>query len=49
MDADLAFITGDPLARIDDIRKVSRTIRGGVVYKTTDLYREVGVLPAQGL
>jgi len=49
MDADMAFISGDPLARIEDIRKVSRTIRGGVVYKTTDLYREVGVLPAQGM
>jgi len=49
MDADMAFISGDPLARIEDIRKVSRTIRGGVVYKTTSLYQEVGVLPAQGM
>ncbi len=45
MDADMALIDGDPLVRIDNIRKVVRTIKSGVVYKSSDLYKEVGVTP----
>ncbi len=43
MEADMALIDGDPLIRIDNIRKVVRTIKSGVVYKSSDLYKEVGV------
>jgi hypothetical protein len=45
MDADMALIAGDPLAHIEDIRKVVRTVRSGVAYKSADLYKEVGVAP----
>jgi hypothetical protein len=44
-DADMVLIDGDPLVRIEDIRRVVSTVRGGVVYASADLYPVVGVAP----
>jgi imidazolonepropionase-like amidohydrolase len=41
--ADLAIIDGDPLANIDDVRKVVSTVRAGVVYPSKELFETVGV------
>jgi len=43
--ADLIVIDGDPLARIDDVTKVTTTVRGGVVYSSAKLYEAVGIRP----
>jgi cytosine/adenosine deaminase-related metal-dependent hydrolase len=43
--ADLIVVDGDPTTHISDIRKVKIVIKDGVVYKTADLYRAVGVQP----
>ena len=45
-EADLALLTGDPLANIEDIRHVVRTIRAGVSYDANEIDRELGVVPA---
>jgi cytosine/adenosine deaminase-related metal-dependent hydrolase len=44
-DADLFVVDGDPLARIQDLRKVTTVVRGGVVMSSADLYPTVGVKP----
>jgi imidazolonepropionase-like amidohydrolase len=44
-DADLFIVDGDPLARIQDLRKVTTIVRGGVVIPSADLYATVGVKP----
>ena len=44
-DADFFLVDGDPLARIEDLRKVTTTVRGGVIYNSTDLYATLGVAP----
>lgn len=41
--ADVILVDGDPTTRISDIRKVELTVRGGVVYRTADLYRVLGI------
>ncbi len=41
--ADMIVVDGDPTTRVSDIRKVKFVIKDGVVYKTADLYRAVGV------
>jgi hypothetical protein len=41
--ADMVVIDGDPLASIGDLRKTVTTLRGGVVYRTKDLFEVVGV------
>jgi hypothetical protein len=41
--ADLAILDGDPLANIDDVRKVVSTVRAGVVYPSKELFETVGV------
>jgi imidazolonepropionase-like amidohydrolase len=43
--ADLFVVDGDPLADITAIRRVSSTMRGGVVYPSAALYEAVGVTP----
>jgi len=43
--ADLIVVDGDPTTHISDIRKVKLVIKDGVVYKTTDLFRAIGVQP----
>jgi cytosine/adenosine deaminase-related metal-dependent hydrolase len=44
-DADFFVVDGDPLARIQDLRKVTTVVRGGVVISSADLYATVGVKP----
>ncbi|WP_394850562.1 amidohydrolase family protein [Pendulispora brunnea] len=44
-DADFFLVEGDPLARIEDLRHVSTTVRSGVVYASAPLYETVGVKP----
>ena len=44
-DADLIVVDGDPLANISEIRRVVRTVRGGVSYEPAALLESVGVLP----
>jgi hypothetical protein len=41
--ADLVLIHGDPLANIADVAKTVLTVRGGVVYRTKDVFETVGV------
>jgi imidazolonepropionase-like amidohydrolase len=41
--ADFFLTAGDPLANIDDLRKVTTTVRGGVRFESADLYPTVGV------
>lgn len=45
--ADLVLIDGDPTTKISDIRKAVLTIKGGTVYDTASLWREVGVAPVK--
>lgn len=45
--ADLAIIDGDPLADMASIRRVTRTMRAGVLYRSAPLYEAVGVLPIE--
>ena len=41
--ADMVLIDGDPLARMSDIRRVHRTIKGGAVFKPADLEQALGM------
>ena len=43
--ADMIMVDGDPTANISDIRKVKLVVKDGVVYKTEDLDRALGVQP----
>jgi len=43
--ADVVLVDGDPTTNISDIRKVKLVVRDGVLYKTADLYRAIGVQP----
>jgi imidazolonepropionase-like amidohydrolase len=43
--ADVVLVDGDPTANISDIRKVELVVKDGVLYKTADLYRAIGVQP----
>ncbi|MBA2538449.1 MAG: amidohydrolase family protein, partial [Deltaproteobacteria bacterium] len=43
--ADLAILTGDPLADIKQLRTIERTVRAGVVYASAPLFSAVGVTP----
>jgi len=44
-DADLILVDGDPTLNISDVRKVSMTMRGGVMYYSADVYDALGVKP----
>ena len=44
--ADVVLVDGDPTTRISDVRRVVTVIKGGVVYDAGDLYRALGVAPA---
>ena len=44
-DADLFVVDGDPHAKIGDIRKVTTTMRQGVLYTSKDVYEAVGIRP----
>jgi hypothetical protein len=41
--ADFFLVDGDPIAHIEDLRKVTTTVRGGVVFPSNELYDTVGV------
>ena len=41
--ADLILVDGDPVARIEDIRKVVLTVKDGVLYDPVELYKAIGV------
>ena len=43
--ADVFVVDGDPLAHIEEIGKVMTTVRGGVVYTSSEVYASVGVQP----
>jgi imidazolonepropionase-like amidohydrolase len=43
--ADLVIVDGDPLKNIGDIRRVVTTIKGGVVYRSDELYQALGIVP----
>jgi imidazolonepropionase-like amidohydrolase len=43
--ADLVLVNGNPLANISDLRKVSRVVTGGRMYKSAELWRSVGFHP----
>jgi imidazolonepropionase-like amidohydrolase len=43
--ADVILVDGDPTTNISDIRKVELTVRGGVLYRSAELYRELGITP----
>lgn len=45
--ADLILVDGRPDEKIGDIRRVTLTVKGGVVYDPAALYREIGVKPVQ--
>ena len=44
--ADLILVDGDPTARISDIRRVVTVIKGRTIYDAGELYRALGVAPA---
>ncbi len=41
--ADLVLVDGDPVHNISDIRKTDVVIKDGIVYRSTDLYRAMGM------
>ncbi|MGH7650938.1 MAG: amidohydrolase family protein [Gemmatimonadaceae bacterium] len=43
--ADVILVDGNPSTSISDIRKVETVVKNGVVYKSADLYRAMGVKP----
>jgi len=43
--ADVILVDGDPTTNISDIRKVELTVRGGVLYRSAELYHELGITP----
>jgi imidazolonepropionase-like amidohydrolase len=45
--ADLILVDGHPDEKISDIRRVTLTVKGGVMYEPAALYREIGVTPLQ--
>ena len=44
--ADLILIDGDPVARISDVRRVTLTVKDGVVFDPAAVYATLGVKPA---
>ncbi len=44
--ADFILVDGDPAANIADIRRVTLTVKGGIVYDPANIYRSLGVKPA---
>jgi imidazolonepropionase-like amidohydrolase len=43
--ADLVLVDGQPDVHVHDVRKPAIVIKGGVVYRSADLYRALGVVP----
>jgi imidazolonepropionase-like amidohydrolase len=44
--ADLLLVNGNPVENISDIRRCHVVMKDGVVYKSADVYRAVGIAPA---
>ena len=44
--ADLLLVNGNPVENISDIRRCQLVMKDGVVYKSADVYRAVGIAPA---
>ncbi|HWY22335.1 MAG TPA: amidohydrolase family protein [Candidatus Acidoferrum sp.] len=44
--ADLVLVEGNPAEHISDIRRCRLVMKNGVLYKSADLYRAVGIKPA---
>jgi imidazolonepropionase-like amidohydrolase len=45
--ADLLLVNGNPIENISDIRRCQLVMKDGVVYKSADVYRAVGIAPAK--
>jgi imidazolonepropionase-like amidohydrolase len=45
--ADVILVDGQPDQKISDIRRVTLTVKGGVVYDPAALYSEIGVKPVE--
>lgn len=43
--ADVILVDGNPATNISDIRKVETVVKNGVVFKSADLYRAMGIKP----
>jgi imidazolonepropionase-like amidohydrolase len=43
--ADVILVDGNPATNISDIRRVDTVVKNGVVYKSADLYRALGIKP----
>jgi imidazolonepropionase-like amidohydrolase len=43
--ADLTLVDGNPAADIRDIRKTVLVVKDGVLYRSAELYSELGVMP----
>jgi cytosine/adenosine deaminase-related metal-dependent hydrolase len=43
--ADLFLVDGDPSSRISDIRRIRTVMKDGIVYRSSDLCRALGVAP----
>jgi amidohydrolase family protein len=44
--ADLLLVNGNPIENISDIRRCQLVMKDGVLYKSADVYRAVGIAPA---
>ena len=44
--ADLLLVNGNPATNISDIRRCQLVMKDGVLYKSADVYRAVGIAPA---
>jgi cytosine/adenosine deaminase-related metal-dependent hydrolase len=44
--SDLLLVDGDPVRRINDLRKVELVVKDGVLYRPAEIDREIGVKPA---
>jgi imidazolonepropionase-like amidohydrolase len=43
--ADFVLVEGNPAEHISDIRRCRLVVKNGVLYKSADVYRAVGVKP----
>jgi hypothetical protein len=43
--ADVILVDGDPSTHISDIRRVTTTVKDGMVYQNSALYQALGVKP----
>jgi imidazolonepropionase-like amidohydrolase len=41
--ADVILVDGDPATNISDIRKVELVVKDGVIYRSAELYKALGI------